>query len=317
MKYFIASLLFLFFICEKNLSAQDTGSGLDFLNIGPSSRMLSTSEASTAAETGASAIYSNPALLVLDDRSSVDISYTLWIANVNNQFAALNLIRNNRAFAFGVYSSGSTGFEARDRAGPSAGEFSIRYLSLSGALAQELGPLSIGFSGQYLREEVFQFRASGYAFSTGITAGFLDERIRPAVSVKNIGKMESLDQESTLLPSSFNAGISASLIQFNTPGEYNLPVLMTLLADWNKPIENSSTNDFIENNENDGFFTLAIDFNIGDLLFVQGGYRWGPTERPYSLGLGLAVESIRVNYALVPFSTGFGTVHSFGVQYYF
>lgn len=298
-------------------AGQDTGSGLDFLNIGPSARMLSISEATTASAVGPASIYSNPSLLVYDDRSSVDVSYTLWIANVNNQFAALNFIKNDRAYAFGVYSSGSDGFEARDRPGQSAGNFSIRYLSLSGAIAQKLGPFSVGITGQYLREEVFQFRASGYAFNAGATASFLDNKIRAAASIKNIGHMESLDEESTALPSSFNAGLSASLIQFSTPGENDLPVIVNLIADWNQPIEENPGSDFIESNENDGFFTLAMDLNIGDLLSVQGGYRWGPTERHYSVGLGLFVESVRVNYALVPFTTGFGTVHSFGVQYYF
>lgn len=303
--------------CTVKTNAQDTGSGLDFLNIAPSSRMLALSEATTSSVTGPSAIYSNPSLLVLDKQSSLDVSYTLWIANVNNQFAALNLLKNDRAYAFGIYSSGSSGFEARDRPGPPAGEFSIRYLSLSGAIAQKLGPFSIGVTGQFLREEVFQFRASGYAFNAGISTSFMNEKILAGASVNNIGKMESLDQESTPLPSSFNAGISASLIQFNTPGQNDLPVLVGLTADWNKPIDENPSNDFIENNNNEGFFTLAANLDIGDLLFLQGGYRWGPTERPFSFGLGLAIESVRVNYGLIPFSTGFGTVHSFGVQYYF
>ena len=145
----------------------------------------------------------------------------------------------------------------------------------------------------------------------------MNEKILAGASVNNIGKMESLDQESTPLPSSFNAGISASLIQFNTPGQNDLPVLVGLTADWNKPIDENPSNDFIENNNNEGFFTLAANLDIGDLLFLQGGYRWGPTERPFSFGLGLAIESVRVNYGLITFSTGFGTVHSFGVQYYF
>lgn len=311
------SVLLSIFVSNPYLHAQDTGSGLDFLNIGPSSRMLSISEASTAARIGPSSIYSNPSLLVLDDRSSLDVSYTLWVANVNNQFAAMNFIKNDRAFAFGVYSSGSNGFEARDRPGPSAGEFSIRYLSLAGSVAQRLGPFSIGVTGQYLREEVFQFRASGYSFNAGLTSGFLDNQILLAISVNNLGDMNSLDEESTALPSSLNIGASASLIQFSTPGDNDLPVLLSVMADWRKPLEDRAGSDFIENNEEDGYLSLAMDVNIGDLLFIQSGYRWGPTERPFSAGLGLSVESVRVNYALVPFSTGFGTVHSFGVQYYF
>lgn len=311
----LAILTFLFSVSKTN--AQDTGSGLDFLNIGPSSRMLSISEAATAANIGPSAIYSNPSLLALEDKSSLDVGYTLWIANVNNQFAAVNFKTNSRAFAFGVYSSGSSGFEARERPGPAAGEFSIRYLSLSGAIAQQLGPFSIGVAGQYLREEVFQFRASGYAFNAGFTTSLFGDKIRAAAAVKNLGNMESLDQESTPLPSSFRIGALASLIQFTTPGNNEWPVLVSLIADWSAPIEENPSSDFIENSGNEGYFSLAMDVNIGDLLFVQSGYRWGPTERPLSFGVGLSIEPVRVHYALVPFSTGFGTVHSFGVQYYF
>lgn len=304
-------------LLPNEIRAQDTGSGLDFLNIGPSARLLSISEASSAIKIGASAIYSNPSLLALEEQSSLDANYTLWISNVSNEFAALNIVKNGAAYAVGVYSSGSDGFEARDQPGPSAGEFSIRYLSLSGAVARQLGPLSIGVSGQYLREEVFQFRANGFAFSFGATAHFFDDKMLVASTVKNLGSMESLDNESTPLPSTFNAGISARLINFTTPGPSNLPVLIYLMADWSKPIKENPTSDFIKNNADESYFALAISANLDDLIFIDGGYRWGPTERPFSFGLGLAIESVRVNYALVPFSTGFGTVHSFGLQYYF
>jgi hypothetical protein len=302
---------------NAGLFAQDTGSGLDFLNIGPSSRLLSISEASTAALTGPSAIYTNPALLVLEDESSLDLSYTLWISNVNNQFAAVNFRRNNSAFGLGVYNSRSDGFQARQQPGPSSGDFSIGYLSVSGAAAYQFGPLSVGATAQYLREEVFQFRANGYAISAGAAAEFSDRRIRAAAAVKNMGTMESLDEISTLLPSSFNAGISASLIEFVTPGANDLPVLVTVYGDWSKPIEENPTSDFIQRDENEGFFSIAVNADVAELFYLQGGYRFGPTERPFSFGLGLAIEPVRVNYAVVPFSTGFGTVHSFGLQYYF
>ena len=299
------------------ICSQDTGSGLDFLNIGPSPRLLSISEASTAALTGPSAIYTNPAMLAFEERSSVDVSYTLWISSVDNQFAAANFRSNNWAFAAGIYNSTSDGFQARDQPGPSAGEFSIGYLSLAGAAAYTIGPVSLGGSIQYLREEVFQFRANGYAVSGGIATEFLDRRVRAALSVKNLGKMESLDQVSTPLPSVFSAGITASLVEFVTPGENDLPILISAYADWSKPIDKNPYNDFPDSNGNDNYFSIALNADVSDIFSLQGGYRFGPTERPYSFGMALIIEPVRINYALVPFSTGFGTVHSFGIQYYF
>jgi hypothetical protein len=245
------------------------------------------------------------------------LNYTLWISNVNNQFAAVNFLRNNMAIAFGVYTSTADNFEARDQPGPPAGNFSISYLSLSGALAYRIGPVSIGGTAQYLREEVFQFIANGYAYNLGISAELFNQRVRVGSSVNNIGEMESLDAVSTTVPSTFNLGISAGLVEFITPGENDLPVLISLHTNWSKPIEKSPTSDFTVQEGDEGYISIALSADVADLFTVQGGYRSGPTERPISFGIGLLIDPIRVNYALVPFSTGFGTVHSFGVQYFF
>lgn len=299
------------------LTAQDTGSGLDFLNIGPTARSLALSEGTSAAITGPSAIYSNPSLLALDQNSSMEVNYTLWISNVKNQYAAINYRHKRMAYAFGVYNSGSGGFEARDSPGSSAGNFSVGYLSLAGAIAYSAGPFAFGITTQYLREEIFQFIANGYAVTTGIAASFLDERILAGASVKNLGNMESLDQQSTRLPSSLNIGLRADLIEFSTSGLNDLPVLVSLSGDWQKPLEENPGFDYSNSDPKEGYYTIATEINAGDLFHIQAGYRFGPTERPLGFGLGITIDPLRVNYAMIPFSTGYGTVHSFGVQYYF
>lgn len=297
--------------------AQDTGSGLDFLNIGPSARSLSISQATTATVTGPTSIYSNPALLALEPSSSAEVNYTLWISSVNNQFAAFNYRKNQTAYAFAVFNSGSDGFEARETPGSSAGNFSVGYLSIAGAVARQMGPLSFGVTALYLREEVFQFRANGFAFTGGVSAQLFNERVTAGLSINNLGDMESLDEQSTKLPSSINAGLHIDLIEFTTSGFNDLPILVSFIADWKKPLESETVLNTFEGDSTDDFISLAFSINAGDLLYLQSGYRFGPTERPLSFGLGLSIAPVRVNYALVPFSTGFGTVHSFGVQYYF
>lgn len=308
---------FTFLFLSGRVTAQETGSGLDFLNIGPSAALLSISEASSAASIGPAAIYSNPALLAFEEKSALDVNYTLWIADVKNQFAAVNLVNNRSALAFGVYNSSADGFEARDRPGPSAGNFSVGYLSLSGAAAYRFGPLSLGITGQFLREEVFQFRATGYAISTGAALRLFDDRLRAGAALRNLGEMESLDELSTILPASLSAGISADLLNITTPGNNDFPVLVTLLADFTHRLEEPATGDFVSSDSNDPYVSFATRISAADLLFVNAGYRFGPTERPLSFGGGLSLETITIRYALVPFTTGFGTVHSFGMQYHF
>jgi len=296
---------------------QDTGSGMDFLNIGPSARLLSLNEATTATPSGSSAIYSNPALLVLETSSSVDFNYTLWVAQVDNQFASVNLLRDTYAIGFGVYNSRSNGFQRGNQSGPSQDDSSISYLSLTASAAYKMGPFSAGITAHYLREEVFQFRANGYAFTTGITGSFFDERIRVGTVLQNIGDMEKLDNISTELPSTFKAGLMANLIELTTPGQNDLPILFSLHTDFIVPLKDISTFDFIDQDEGRNFFVAGISADVADLFYLQTGYKWGPTERPFSFGLGMAIDPIRVNYALTPFRTGFGTSHSFGLQFYF
>lgn len=317
MKQYLFLLIVLLFAGDLYAQNQDTGSGMDFLNIGPSSRLLSLNEATTATPTGSSAIYSNPALLVLEKSSSIDFNYTLWIADVNNQFASVNLLRETYAIGFGVYNSRSDGFQARDQPGPSQGDFSISYLSLTASAAYKMGPFSAGITAHYLREEVFQFRANGYAFTTGITGSFFDERVRVGTVLQNIGEMEELDNMSSGLPATFKVGWMANLIEFTTPGQNDLPVLLSLHTDYIIPIIEVSTTDFIDQEQGKNFLVVALSADVADLFYLQGGYKWGPTERPFSFGLGMSIDPIRVNYAMTPFRTGFGTSHSIGLQFYF
>lgn len=297
--------------------SQDIGAGLDFLNISPSTSLLAISEAQTATPSGAGSIYSNPALLVLEDASVLDISYTLWIADVQNQFAAVNLKRNRSAFAFGVYNSQSDEFEARDQPGQPAGLYSIGYLSLAGSSAYQIGPLSFGITGQYLREEVFQYRANGYSISIGAAGSLYNNRLRIGTSVLNLGRMQALSNVATLLPSSFRFGVDAQFIEFTTPGFNDLPVLLSIHADYMHPLEQSPSSDFIGDDRKASFYSFGVTADIAEIFILRSGFKIGPTERPFSVGAGFNIEHVQINYALVPFSTGFGTVHSIGLQYFF
>lgn len=303
----------------KHLLAQDTGSGLDFLNIGPSSRILSLAEASTATLTGSSAIYTNPALLSFESASGADVGYTLWIGDINNQFASVNILKDRFSYGFGVYNSGSGGFEARDTPGPSAGSFSISYLSLAASGAYRIGDLAVGATGHLLREEVFSYRASGFAFTAGAALELLDSRVRLGAVLQHVGEMNALDLVSTTLPSSLRFGFKADLIEVRSRGLNDLPVLFTLHGDLNQHLNDLPRVDFTGESSDDParFFSMAISANASDLITAQIGYRWGPTERPVSTGFGVYVKPVYVHYAFVPFSTGFGNVHSLGVRTHF
>jgi len=292
-------------------------SGLDFLTVGPNTFSLGINEASTAVLIGASALYTNPANLVLEPSSSVTGSHSLWIAGLQNSHVAVNVNNRQRAIAFGLLTSRADDFEARSRAGPSEGTFTVSYLSVAASYAQRLGPISIGGTAQYVREEYFVNNASGYAFNAGISGKLLNGRIRVSGSLQNAGKMDELIAESTKLPANVKIGIWGKLFEMIIPGDESLPIGISVTGDYTQPLESGIDDEFVAYNPGDGFFNIGLMIDIAEVISLRTGYKTGDTARRTGFGAGVIIDALRFDYALVPFSTGFGTVHSIGLSYYF
>lgn len=312
MKILIITLMILFGTIYDAFA--QTG-GLEFLNISPSSYALAKSETTTSLPDGANSIYNNPALLVFNNSSSLDLSYTFWVANIKNVFGGINLLNDKRALAFAFYSSGADDYEQYNRPGPSNGNFSVQYLSLSTAYAHKIRNFSVGVSAQYLREEVFTYTANGYAFNLGLAAVLIDERVAFGFSVNNLGEMEKLNAAETDIPSSFKIGASAELFTFTPPKNESLPIVVSVAADLVKPFEINEISSGASNYTASEYFNLSASSTITEAIELNTGFRTGETSRPLSFGVSFYTGDLKFNYALLPFETGFGTAHSLGIQY--
>lgn len=289
-------------------------SGFQLLNIGATAAELSISEATVATAFGASSIYSNPAMLASENRTSISLGYTSWIVDSNNLFGGINLVNGKRAAAFAFYTSGASGFEQRNGPGESNGEFSIQYVSIAGAYAYAFKYFSIGVAGQYLNEDVYPFRANGFAMNAGIVTSAIDERIRIGAALTNAGEMEKLDQRATELPTKFTVGTSIDVMEFVHWQSPELPILATIMADFVMPLHDQQ-DEFDEINPDENYLNLGLNLLISEIVEIRAGYKTSNNVRPVSFGLGFIAENVRFNYALVPFNTGFGTVHSIGLTY--
>jgi hypothetical protein len=314
MKYthIIAVLIFTF--CSNSAFAQ-RGSGLKLLEIAPTASELALSETRFGVPSGASSIYSNPALLALTPTSSINLSYTNWVADATNLFGGINLRNENRAVAFGFYSSGVNGIEQYDQPGTSNGTFSIQYLSISGALAYEFKYFTIGASAQYLNENIYLYEASGYAINVGLAQQFWDNRITFGVAATNIGEMDEINEDPTELPTSIGIGFSASVLELTHQKNKDLPIKVSVMADYVVPIEENSTDRYTDFNPDEAYLNAGISLLVAETVEISGGFKTGDNTRPYSFGLGFITEKVNFNYAIIPFNTGFGTVHSVGIHY--
>ncbi|WP_441000552.1 PorV/PorQ family protein [Fodinibius sp. SL11] len=306
---------FALFLGGMSVSAQD--SGLDILTIGPGTHALGLNEAVTAELLGASNLYSNPANLALENSSSLNADYTLWIGDLTLTHAGVNLQNENRALAFGFLSSQADNIPLRgNQPGPPDGSFNISSIALSGAYAYKIGRVALGATLQYLREEYYIYNASGYSANLGAAAQFWKNRIRFGTSLLNFGKMNELRNQATELPTTVKAGFSANLFTFTPPQNNSLPISVAIKNDIVIPLKKSRRTTQ-ESNAREIYTNVAVEISVAEIIGLRTGYKTGDTVRPWSAGLGLDMESISANYAIIPFETGFGTVHSLGVSYRF
>lgn len=293
------------------------GTGFELLTTGPNTEALSLGEATTAYMLGASNIYTNPANLALEQASGFSADYTLWIGGLTNTHAAVNFKRDRSALAFGLLASEAGDFELRSRPGPSQGSFRVSYLSLSGGYAYSIRNFAIGASFQYLREELYIYNASGYAFNAGISSHWFNRKLYVSAALQNAGRMDELNTEATRLPTLVRGGVHAQIFEFAAGGN-SFPVAVSLLSDIVVPVINediSSNSNTLEQEE--AYLNLGVSVTAAEIISLRSGYKTGETTRPFSFGTGIIFNKITASYALVPFETGFGTVHSIGVGYAF
>ena len=314
MKRILTTILFI--SISYGLTAQDAGTGFSMLENAPTPAGLALNEATVSIPQGTGSIFINPALLVLNSSSTIDVGYSSWIEESNFIFGGANFINGNRAFSIGIYNSSVGGIEQRNNPGPSNGEFDISYLSVSTALAYNFDFISLGVAGQFLNEENAQYQASGYALNFGAASEFFDSKLRTGISVLNIGSMDKLINEATSLPELLRAGVSMDVFEFAPPKNADLPVLVSLSSDFVQPLNKRET---LQNGEvqNDPYFNFGLRLNFAEVLELSSGFKTGEQAKQFSFGVGFVTDLINVNYALVPYRYGFGSLNSIGLQYKF
>lgn len=308
--------LIVFLMGSVITNAQSVNTGFSMLNNSPTPNSLSLNEATTANYSGSGALYQNPALLALATTSTLDFAYSSWMHDTQYIFGGANFIQGNRAVSIGIYNSKIDGFQQRNNPGSSNGDFSISYLSIIGGLAYNFDFLSVGVSGQFLNEENFQYQATGYAFNFGLASQFFDSRLKTGISLLNIGSMDNLNNQPTQLPEQFRAGVSVDVLRFSPPKNSNLPILVTTSVDYVNPLH-AESNSQIGTIETNPFFNIGLKFNVAEVVELSTGYKTGETTKPMAFGVGFITDLLNIHYSIVPYETGFGTLHSIGLQYKF
>ncbi len=310
-KYFLFTVLFLWSISASPQNFNKAGrTSFQFLKIGVGARNAALGESGIASMDDINSVFWNPAAISGIQGTQATFDYTNWFADLNITSAAIGY--NFEQFGtFAVFYSGLNYGQIQEALVTSAsGKVDTRTGNIFTGSDLEIGltyskeftdKLSIGVGAKYLREDLFIYSSSLFAFDVGTYYKTGWHGIRLAMSAQNLGTparwlntgVES--QQSYDLPIIFRIGWAIDLLGGEDlflggdPTQHKITFCM----------DGVHTNDYGER------ILMGMEYTAFNLITFRGGYRMNYTEGNISLGVGIKYSTgpvdLRVDYAYVKY----------------
>lgn len=298
----------LIFLSTTALSVTAQDSGLAFLSIGVDAAALSVGDQGVASTRGAFATYWNPAGMVAGGDQSLGISHHRWVADVRT-YAASGVIRSGERSAFGAFITATDAgdLEARQGPGEADGLFTAQFVSAGASYARAIGALRVGATGKFISERIFGQSANGFAVDAGFQVDVLGDGLLLGVSLSNFGSMSDLNAQATKLPRMLRAGgvIYPFRVLADLDGAVLLSTGILLEVSHNTAVERTQVH-------------VGLTGDVLETVSVRAGYLSNDELRDFSAGLGVVQGTLSLDYAILPFSDGFGgPAHILTVSYGF
>jgi hypothetical protein len=283
---------------------------LQFLKIGIGARSAALGEACVANLHDINSVFWNPAALTQIKGIEVSFNYARWIGDLNIMAAAVGYNIDGIG-AFAINYTGLDYGEIDEALVQSAtGSVDTRTgqtfgggdLALGISFARKfLDNLSIGINVKYLREELFEYSSSMWAFDVGSYYDTGWKGIRLAMNAQNFASqarfLETREEfeQSYDIPLLFRIGWSIDLL-----GEKNLflggnPESHKLTLN----MDALHSNDFAER------LHIGIEYWLFNIFAIRSGYRFNYEEGNFGIGGGinysLGSMQMKIDYAYVDY----------------
>jgi long-subunit fatty acid transport protein len=276
-----------------------------FLKAAMSPRAVAMAGAFSALADDSGAVFVNPAGLAQFDaqEASLDFSTYLQDAKMGNLSYA-GMAGGNR-FGLGATFMTVGGLEKRglnDAVGavPESGDFSSSDMALTLAYAKadflpdDLPKLDGGFAVKFIRSAI----DDKTAFAAAVDAGLIYHatgKLNLALALQNLGTRMKFDEESDPLPLNLRAGAL-----------YKVSPALNVTAEVNEYLQDEKF-----------YPSVGAEYWFRKAFALRGGYKFGydtanlGSEVGLSLGFGVKVSGLGVDYAFLPFGD-LGNIHRFG-----
>ena len=217
-----------------------------------------------------------------------------------NHQASIQHIRQNHLHLTQARGRGTWGLSAQlwqandleRRTGPSAeplGHFDVYEGAVGLSYARRMEQTRLGLQLKFIYQSIFTQNASGLAADFGLMRD-ISASLRLGATVRNLGRMNRLNQQGTDLP--LEARLGAAYVG---------------RADMLVAVEAQKVRG------DDLTLHVGGEYRAGEHLRLRTGYQ--TTEnRNLSVGVGLAAKQWVIDYAYVPFGSGLGDAHWLSLQ---
>lgn len=296
LKYLLLFLLSSVF--SNGAFAQAGNSGLSFLKLGVSGRGVSMGDAMSAIVEGAAATYYNPAGIFAKGESSsqVLLMHREWIQDVRAEFLGVSFqLDDESALGFAVNTATVSEIEIRTRPGTVEGTFTSRDFSAGISYSRIISDeLIVGITAKFLYEKIFLDESNGVAVDLG--AQYKIDNLSLGLSLANLGSMNKLRTEKTILPALARVG----------------PAYSIQLEDISSRLVVASDLLYIFP-EKKSYVNLGSELLFNNTIAARAGYQVGSNSRGFSAGVGVLYGMFSLDYGFVPLSSNLGSGHTFSI----
>ncbi len=281
-----------------------------FLKIAAGARPVGMGGAYSALATDILAVYWNPAGLsrVVGTGEAI-FNHSSWLAETNYDFAAFSVnLRNMGSVGFSLISLRTPQQPVRTVEHPEGtGQmWDANMISLAVTYARNLTDrFSIGFTGKFVQERIFQAIARGAAFDLGILYQTPIESITLGAAIFNFGTKMRLDGRILFIneePLNEPGGPTEIPAQYRTE-KYDMPLGLRFGLAWkavkNEHMEITMAVDGTQPNDNTEYLNSGIEIGLERMLYLRAGYKslfLENSEQGLTFGVGFRYDAVGSNF---------------------
>jgi hypothetical protein len=305
-----------------------------FLKVGSGARPMAMGGAYVAVSNDVYSLYWNPAGITKVNGFTIGGSYTRWFADITHHFWGIILpVTPNTAIGLSGIFVNMDPIEVTTIDQPhGTGEFynaSDLAICFSAAV-RPIDFLSIGLTGKYVQQSLYNESASTFAFDVGSLLDIPFKGMKLGMNFSNFGgelkldgrdliKEYDLNPDNTLntgvetrlgtqgwnLPVNFRVGLAIDVVGKGTEGLLdNENNRITLSVDGNHPADAAQ------------YLNIGAEYSFSEIISLRGGFRSNRDVEKFFYGLGLSIpladkSTFYFDYALASFGE-LDYIHIFG-----